>query len=201
MRVADQQEVIANLVTVDGEQRLGKTWLHLAGQLGEKGPRSTRIGLRISHEELSEMIGTTRPRVSVFMQRFRNLGLIELSEQHFLIVKEAKLAAYLKSIAYPRRAPLPFQTLFVHLSNIERHSIRDWSIAEQVLRTRSKSLELLLTLSVAECIVSLSSWAFLDWCRPSRTASPGENRSPSLKARRFCPPDRPPKRKSSLQWR
>ena len=99
VRVADQQEVIANLVTVDGEQRLGKTLLLLARQLGKKGPRSTRIGLRISHEELSEMIGTTRPRVSVFMQRFRNLGLIELSEQHFLIVKEAKLAAYLKSIA------------------------------------------------------------------------------------------------------
>ena len=73
--------------------------LHVARQLGKKGPRSTRIGLRISHEELSEMIGTTRPRVSVFMQRFRNLGLIELSEEHFLIVKEDKLAAYLKSIA------------------------------------------------------------------------------------------------------
>jgi len=99
VRVAEQQEVIANLVTVDGEQRLGKTLLHLAGQLGKKGPRSTRIGLRISHEELSEMIGTTRPRVSVFMQRFRNLGLIELSEEHCLIVKEDKLTAYLKSIA------------------------------------------------------------------------------------------------------
>jgi CRP-like cAMP-binding protein len=99
VRVADQQEVIANLVTVDGEQRLGKTLLLLARQLGKRGPRSTRIGLRISHEELSEMIGTTRPRVSVFMQRFRNLGLIELSQEHFLIVKENKLAAYLKSIA------------------------------------------------------------------------------------------------------
>ena len=99
VRVADQQEVIANLVTVDGEQRLGKTLLHLARQLGKKGPRTTRIGLRISHEELSEMIGTTRPRVSVFMQRFRNLGLTELSEEHYLNVREDKLIAYLKSIA------------------------------------------------------------------------------------------------------
>ncbi|HSE38219.1 MAG TPA: Crp/Fnr family transcriptional regulator [Blastocatellia bacterium] len=99
VRVADQQEVIANLVTVDGEQRLGRTLLHLARQLGKKGRRSTRIELRISHEELSKMIGTTRPRVSVFMQRFRNLGLIELSEEHYLIVKEDKLTAYLASIA------------------------------------------------------------------------------------------------------
>jgi CRP-like cAMP-binding protein len=99
VRVADQQGVIANLVTVDSEQRLGKTLLHLAKQLGEKGPRSTRIELRISHEELSNMIGTTRPRVSVFMQRFRNLGLIEYSEAHYLIVKEDKLTFYLESIA------------------------------------------------------------------------------------------------------
>jgi CRP-like cAMP-binding protein len=98
VRVADQQEVIANLVTVDSEQRLGKTLLHLARQLGKKGRRSTRIELRISHEELSTMIGTTRPRVSVFMQRFRNLGLIELTEEHHLIVKEDKLTAYLASI-------------------------------------------------------------------------------------------------------
>ena len=99
VRVAGQQEVIANLVTVDGEQRLGKTLLHMARQLGEKGPRSTRIGLRISQQELSNMIGTTRPRVSVFMQRFRNLGLIDLSEDHYLVIKEDKLTAYLESIA------------------------------------------------------------------------------------------------------
>jgi len=99
VRVADQQAVIANLVTVDSEQRLGKTLLQLARQLGKKGPRSTRIELKISHEELSNMIGTTRPRISVFMQRFRNLDLIELSEEHYLVIKEDKLAAYLASIA------------------------------------------------------------------------------------------------------
>ena len=37
VRVADQQAVIANLVTVDSEQRLGKTLLQLARQLGKKG--------------------------------------------------------------------------------------------------------------------------------------------------------------------
>lgn len=99
VRIADQQQVIANLVTVDSEQRLGKTLLQLARKLGKKDPRSIRIELKISHEELSEMVGTTRPRISVFMQRFRNLGLIETSAEHFLIVKEHKLTAYLAQIA------------------------------------------------------------------------------------------------------
>jgi CRP/FNR family cyclic AMP-dependent transcriptional regulator len=99
VRVADQQQVIANLVTVDSEQRLGKTLLHLAAQLGKREPDSVLIELRISHEELATMVGTTRPRISMFMQRFRNLGLVDLSQEHYMIVKEKKLAAYLESIA------------------------------------------------------------------------------------------------------
>jgi CRP/FNR family transcriptional regulator, cyclic AMP receptor protein len=99
VRIADQQQVIANLVTVDSEQRLGQTLLQLARTMGKKDPRSIRIELRISHEELSEMVGTTRPRISLFMQRFHNLGLIETSREHFLIIKEKKLTDYLAQIA------------------------------------------------------------------------------------------------------
>ncbi len=99
VRIADQQQVIANLVTVDSEQRLGQTLLQLARTMGKKDPRSIRIELKISHEELSEMVGTTRPRVSLFMQRFHNLGLIETNRDRFLIIKEKKLTDYLAQIA------------------------------------------------------------------------------------------------------
>jgi CRP/FNR family transcriptional regulator, cyclic AMP receptor protein len=98
-RIADQQQVIANLVTVDSEQRLGQTLLQLARSMGKKDQQSVRIELKISHEELSEMVGTTRPRISVFMQRFRNLGLIETNLDHFLVVNEKKLTDYLGRIA------------------------------------------------------------------------------------------------------
>jgi CRP-like cAMP-binding protein len=99
VRIADQQQVIANLVTVDSEQRLGQTLLQLARTMGKKDPRSIRIELKISHEELSEMVGTTRPRISLFMQRFHNLGLIETNRNRFLIIKEKKLTDYLAQIA------------------------------------------------------------------------------------------------------
>ncbi|HEU0048253.1 MAG: Crp/Fnr family transcriptional regulator [Deltaproteobacteria bacterium] len=99
VRIADQQQVIANLVTVDSEQRLGQTLLQLARTMGKKDPRSIRIELKISHEELSEMVGTTRPRISLFMQRFHNLGLIETNGDRFLIIKENKLTDYLAQIA------------------------------------------------------------------------------------------------------
>ena len=99
VRIADQQHVIANLVTADSEQRLGQTLLQLARTMGKKDPRSIRIELKISHEELSAMVGTTRPRISFFMQRFRNLGLIETNSDHFLVIKENKLTGYLAQIA------------------------------------------------------------------------------------------------------
>jgi len=99
VRIADQQQLIANLVTVDSEQRLGQTLLQLARTMGKKDPRSIRIELKITHEELSEMVGTTRPRISLFMQRFHNLGLIEKNKDHFLVVKENKLTDYLAQIA------------------------------------------------------------------------------------------------------
>jgi CRP-like cAMP-binding protein len=99
VRIADQQQVIANLMTVDSEQRLGKTLLRLVRTLGKKDPRSIRIELKISHEELSDMVGATRPQTSVFMRKFRNLGLIETNEDHFLIIKEQKLTTYLAQIA------------------------------------------------------------------------------------------------------
>ena len=94
-RIADQQATIANLLTVDSEQRLGKTLLHLARKLGKQDQRSIRIEQRITHEELAAMVGTTRPRISTFMRRFLDLGLIEFSAERFLIVKEVKLSAYL----------------------------------------------------------------------------------------------------------
>ena len=99
LRIADQQQAITNLVTVDSEQRLSKMLLQLAHTLGKKIQQTTRIELKISHDELSEMVGTTRPRISFFMQRFRNLGLIETNLNRFLVINEMKLADYLARIA------------------------------------------------------------------------------------------------------
>jgi CRP/FNR family cyclic AMP-dependent transcriptional regulator len=99
VRIADQQQVIANLAPVDSEQRLGNTLLRLARKFGKKDPRSIRIESKITHEELSKMVGATQLRVSMFMQRFHNLGLIETTADDFLIIKEKKLTDYLAQLS------------------------------------------------------------------------------------------------------
>jgi CRP/FNR family cyclic AMP-dependent transcriptional regulator len=112
-RVGEQQQVISHLITVDSERRLGETLLLLARKLGQPDPRSTRIEQRITHEELSEMVGTTRPRITSFMLKFRALGFVEITPQHFLIVKERKLSDYLAGIGLGLVALIsPVQLLF-----------------------------------------------------------------------------------------
>jgi len=50
-QIVDQQQVIANLMTVAGEQRLGKALLQLARKLGKKGPSSVRIEPHMNRTE------------------------------------------------------------------------------------------------------------------------------------------------------
>ena len=57
------------------EKRLARTLLLLA-QFGKESKPETVVP-KISQEMLAEMIGTTRSRVSFFMNRFRKLGFIE----------------------------------------------------------------------------------------------------------------------------
>lgn len=99
VRVADQQQIITNLITIDSEHRLAETLLRLARKLGKKYPRSVTIEQKITHEELSMMVGTTRSRISQFMWKFRKRDLIEISKDRFIIVKEKKLTEYLNHFA------------------------------------------------------------------------------------------------------
>ena len=57
------------------EKRLARTLLMLANFGKEGAPQP--ITTKISQETLAEIIGTTRPRVSYFMNKFRKMGFIE----------------------------------------------------------------------------------------------------------------------------
>jgi CRP-like cAMP-binding protein len=59
------------------EKRLARILLLMA-EFGQPGEPETLLP-PISQETLAEMVGTTRSRVSFFMNRFRKLGLIEYS--------------------------------------------------------------------------------------------------------------------------
>ena len=73
--VKNYRDHVANLLTSSAEQRLARVLLRLA-HLEKNGRAVAEIPV-ISHQVLSEMVGTTRSRVNLFMNRFRKKGYIE----------------------------------------------------------------------------------------------------------------------------
>jgi CRP/FNR family cyclic AMP-dependent transcriptional regulator len=69
------EEDLVDQLFNSSEKRLARTLLLLANFGKEGGPQP--ITTPISQETLAEIIGTTRPRVSHFMNKFRKLGFIE----------------------------------------------------------------------------------------------------------------------------
>jgi CRP/FNR family transcriptional regulator, cyclic AMP receptor protein len=74
-RNARSQEDLIDQLFNSSEKRLARVLLLLA-QFGKEGQPEIVIP-KLSQESLAEMVGTTRSRVSYFMNRFRKLGFIE----------------------------------------------------------------------------------------------------------------------------
>jgi CRP/FNR family transcriptional regulator, cyclic AMP receptor protein len=69
------EEDLVDQLFNSSEKRLARILLLLA-QFGKDGTPQVVIP-KISQETLAEMVGTTRPRVSFFMNRFRKLGFVD----------------------------------------------------------------------------------------------------------------------------
>jgi len=72
--VQKYKDHVSELLTSSAEQRLARVLLRLA-HLDKRGPPVVEIPV-LSHQVLAEMVGTTRPRVNLFMNRFRKKGFI-----------------------------------------------------------------------------------------------------------------------------
>jgi len=75
VRNARVEEDLVDQLFNSTEKRLARVLLLLAN-FGKEG-RPEPVIAKISQETLAEMIGTTRSRVSHFMNKFRNLGFID----------------------------------------------------------------------------------------------------------------------------
>jgi CRP/FNR family cyclic AMP-dependent transcriptional regulator len=74
-RTMDLQEDLCDQLFNDSEKRLARVLIKISG-MDDLNPSDDRIA-SMSHETLAEMVGTTRSRVTHFMNKFRKMGLIE----------------------------------------------------------------------------------------------------------------------------
>ena len=104
LRLLDQQRIIAHMATMSSELRLAVRLLDLAARFGSPCRFGVQLLIRLTQEDLAEMVGTTRTRVGQFLTRFRQAGLIQLSRQSHLLIDELRLAGWIQ-----REASLPRQ--------------------------------------------------------------------------------------------
>ncbi|HEV2349179.1 MAG TPA: Crp/Fnr family transcriptional regulator [Terriglobia bacterium] len=76
------------------EKRLARILLLLA-HFGKES-KSESVHPRINQEDLAQMVGTTRSRVSHFMNKFRTLGFVDYSDNGGLTVNSGLLGVVLK---------------------------------------------------------------------------------------------------------
>jgi CRP-like cAMP-binding protein len=83
------QDDLVDQLFNSSEKRLARVLLLMA-HFGTEGVSETSIP-RLSQETLAEMVGTTRSRVSFFMNRFRRLGFINYDAGENLLVHSSLL--------------------------------------------------------------------------------------------------------------
>ena len=96
-RLFEQQRLIVDLVTTDSEHRLAAILLYLGGKLGRREGHLVRIESRITQEELSALVGTTRSRVGYFLKRFHDAGLIARPNGGFLVLHEPRIQQFIST--------------------------------------------------------------------------------------------------------
>jgi CRP/FNR family transcriptional regulator, cyclic AMP receptor protein len=100
IRNARVQEDLIDQLFNSSEKRLARVLLLMAN-FGKEG-RPERVIAKISQETLAEMVGTTRSRVSSFMNKFRKLGFVNYNGD--LEIHNSLLNVVLHDPPQPRRA-------------------------------------------------------------------------------------------------
>src|SRR5579863_6973783 len=85
--VKNYRDHVSELLTSSAEQRLARVLLRLA-HLGKNGTAIAEIP-KISHQVLADMVGTTRQRVNLFMNRFRKQGFVHYDGGSRLEVRQS----------------------------------------------------------------------------------------------------------------
>jgi len=95
-RLANSEKRLAESSHTWSYHRLAKVLLQLAEKYGETVPGGTLLKLRLTHEDLANLIGTTRETVTTQLNRFVRMGLVKRQDRH-LIVSRPRLVEFIRS--------------------------------------------------------------------------------------------------------
>ena len=91
-RISRYQEGIMDQLFNSSEKRLARALLLLAGFGNGGNPEA--VVPKVDQEELAKVVGTTRSRISFFMNRFRKLGFVAYKRKSPITIRTAKLSRF-----------------------------------------------------------------------------------------------------------
>lgn len=98
---------LRNLLFRSNFERLGHLLLELVEQYGRDVDGQIRLDVRLSHQELSAIIGVTRETVTGVLGEMQKAGLVQLGRQSIVILDLARLAAEMDATVPRSPAPPP----------------------------------------------------------------------------------------------
>lgn len=91
-RLNEAQEQIENLVFYDVQTRLSRLLLKLADIHGERVENGVQIGIKLTHEDIASLIGSTRETTSKILNEFRANGWIDVKKRQIILLDQKVLA-------------------------------------------------------------------------------------------------------------
>jgi CRP-like cAMP-binding protein len=90
-RLRQSDEVIESLLHREVSTRLATLLVNLAERFGEEGDADRLIDVRLTHQDLANMIASTREAVSKVMSEFQRYGVIETRNRKIAILDRGAL--------------------------------------------------------------------------------------------------------------
>ena len=105
-RLRNLGNIIQSLVASDVNERVTQLIVRLAATHGQKNQNGdTAIDIRLTHQEMANMIGTTRQSVTSALNRLRRQGVLEFDTNHRLLVHSETLLTQAGTAAMPPTPP------------------------------------------------------------------------------------------------
>ncbi|WP_084639311.1 Crp/Fnr family transcriptional regulator [Geitlerinema sp. PCC 9228] len=88
------------------EARLQQLLQLLKQEMGETTPQGTRIGIRLTHQEIANAISTSRVTITRLLSKFQNQGILSFDAQrHIILKKHLPIALEEGSLLKPSQVP------------------------------------------------------------------------------------------------
>lgn len=96
-RLIETKRLLADFSHTWSYHRLARTLIKISELHGREVPGGTLITLRLTHEGLANMIGTSRETVTMQLKRLKRMDIIKIQNRHIIIINRNKLINFLLS--------------------------------------------------------------------------------------------------------